>query len=195
MEMRDSTICEKGESTICESEHLHFESMSDTPSELRVAVDRSSEAIPISNNLPSTSSVFSHAAIGSMDDATPILEKMYMVYTHVDSTPCFQDDEDVAYMEATTTSTPTSHEREYKGMHIGVVDDAMIPLVDMMTCECLHVMDDAIDITYDLFIFPCNALPLHNDEHVEFDCDDISMNMPCYECFTFPRFVDNKDKI
>jgi hypothetical protein len=55
--------------------------MSDTPSEMRVVVDRSSEAILISNNLPSTSSVFSHVALGSMDDEMSNLEKMYMVHT------------------------------------------------------------------------------------------------------------------
>jgi hypothetical protein len=71
MEMRDSTICEISDSTICEisesticgSECFHFEGMSDTPSETRMVVDRSSETILISNNLPSTSSVFSHDAI------------------------------------------------------------------------------------------------------------------------------------
>src|SRR5215203_5271556 len=66
MEMRDSTICEMSDSTICEMsestihelECLHLEDMSDTPSEMRVVVDRSCEAISISHNLPSTSSVF-----------------------------------------------------------------------------------------------------------------------------------------
>jgi hypothetical protein len=99
MEMRDSTICEMSESTICEmsestiyemsestigeSEYFHFEGMSDTPSETRVVVDKSSEAISISNNLPSISNVFSHVAIDSMDEATPALEKMYMVMWHL----------------------------------------------------------------------------------------------------------------
>jgi hypothetical protein len=81
MEMRDSTICETSASTICESKCFNFEGMGDTPSETRVVVDRSSEAILISNNLPSTSNVFSHVAIDSMDEATPTLEKMYMVHT------------------------------------------------------------------------------------------------------------------
>jgi hypothetical protein len=101
MEMRDSTICEMHESTIYESERLHFESMSHTSSELRVVVDKSSEAILISNNLRSTSSMFSHVAIGSMDDDTPILEKMYMVHTHDDTTPC-----DAAQHYVITMSTP-----------------------------------------------------------------------------------------
>jgi hypothetical protein len=87
MEMRDSTICEMSESTICESECFHFEGMSDTPSETRVVVDRSSEAISISDNIPSTSNVFSHVAIDYMDDEMLILEKMYMVH-HDDTTPC-----------------------------------------------------------------------------------------------------------
>jgi hypothetical protein len=113
MEMRDSTICEMSESTIremsestiCESECFHFESMNDTPSESRVVVDRSSEAISMSNNLPSTSSVSSHVSIGSMDEKMPTLDKIYMVHTLDDNTPCLEDDE-----------------------HVG---DAMIPLVDM----------------------------------------------------------------
>ena len=41
------------DSTICEIECSILEGMSDTPSELREVVDRSSEAISISNNLPS----------------------------------------------------------------------------------------------------------------------------------------------
>ena len=48
---------ELSDSTICEFECFLFEGMSDTPSEMRVVVDRSSEAISISNNLPSTYSV------------------------------------------------------------------------------------------------------------------------------------------
>jgi hypothetical protein len=92
MEMRDSTICEMSESTICESECFHFEGMSDIPSKTRVLVVRSSEAISISNNLPSTSSVFSHFLIDSMDEAMPTLEKMYMVHKHDDTTPCLEDD-------------------------------------------------------------------------------------------------------
>ena len=51
---------EMSDSTKCEIECFILEGMSDTPSELREVVDRSSEAISISNNLPSTSSVFSH---------------------------------------------------------------------------------------------------------------------------------------
>jgi hypothetical protein len=89
-EISESTICEMSESTICESECFNFEGLSDTPSAMRVIVDRSSEAISISNNLPSTSNVFYHVAIGSMDDETPILEKIYMVPTHDDTTPCLE---------------------------------------------------------------------------------------------------------
>jgi hypothetical protein len=73
---------EMSDSTICEIECSHFEGMSDTPSVMRVVVDRSCEAISISNNLPSTLSVSPHVAIGSMDEEMPILGKMYMVHTH-----------------------------------------------------------------------------------------------------------------
>jgi hypothetical protein len=113
-EMSESTICEMSESTICESECFHFKGMSDTPSEIRVVVDRSSEAISISNNLPSISSVFSHVAIDSMVDKTPMLEKMYMVH-HDDTTPFLEDDEYVGHLERPTSTTPTSKEGDYKG--------------------------------------------------------------------------------
>jgi hypothetical protein len=108
-EMSESTICEMSESTICESECFHFEGMSDTPSVMRVVVDRSCEAILISNTLPSISSVSSHVTIGSMDERTPTLDKMYMV-KHDDTTPCLEDDAHVDHMELPTSTTPTSKE-------------------------------------------------------------------------------------
>ena len=55
---------------ICDIECFHLEYMSDTPSELREVVDRSIEATSHSNNLTSTTSVFSHV-LGSMDDDAP----------------------------------------------------------------------------------------------------------------------------
>ena len=39
------------------------------------------------------------------------------------------------------------------------LDVTMIPLVDMMKDDCLHVMDEPIDVTYDSFLFPCDTLP------------------------------------
>ena len=84
---------EMSDSTLCEIECFHFEGMSDTPSELRVVVDRSSETISISNNLPSTSSVFYYVVLGSMNEDAPShevmmpqLEKMYLVHEE-DATP------------------------------------------------------------------------------------------------------------
>jgi hypothetical protein len=188
-EMSDST-------TICEIESIHFEGVSDTPHELGEVVDRSSEDILISNNLPSTSSVFSHFVIGfihkeapSLDLLVPQMEKMYMVDEEV-AIPCiYQDDDGVGHLEAPTTTTPTSHERDYKGNDMGV-DDAMIPLVDMMNCDCLHAMDDCSDISYASFTFPCDDLVPTNDDHVEsFACDDIAIDMPCYRCFIFPPVI------
>lgn len=112
-------------STICEFECFHFEGMSDTPLELREVVDRSCEAISISNNLTSTSSVFSPCVLGSLDDETPILdltvpqmEKMYMEDDD-DATPCLLQDGQVGHMEAPTTSTPTLHEWDYQGRTFG----------------------------------------------------------------------------
>ena len=58
---------EMSDSTICEIECFIFEGMSDTPNELREVVDRSCEHILNSNNLPSTSSVFSHCMQGCME--------------------------------------------------------------------------------------------------------------------------------
>ncbi|KAK1648712.1 hypothetical protein QYE76_066517 [Lolium multiflorum] len=180
-EMSDSTICEMSASTICELECIHFENMSDTPSEMRVVVDRSYEAISNSNNLPSTSSVFSYVSLGSMDDETPIMEKMYMVHEDDAITPCLLEDEHGGHMEPTTSTTPTSNESDYKGTYIGV-DDAMIPLVDMMICECLHELDDHIAMSYASFTFPCDTCDTPIVDHAELVAyDDISM--PCYESF------------
>ena len=107
------SVCEMSDSTICEIERFQFEGMSDTPHELGEVVDRSCEAISNSNNLPPTSSVFSHDVLGSMDDETPLhdimvtqLEKMYME-DEVDATPCLHEVEQVGHMEAPTTTTPT----------------------------------------------------------------------------------------
>nr|XP_051180964.1 uncharacterized protein LOC127295095 isoform X2 [Lolium perenne]XP_051180965.1 uncharacterized protein LOC127295095 isoform X3 [Lolium perenne] len=199
MEMRDSTICEMSDSTICEmsdstvcelDECLHFESMSDTPCEMRVVVDRSCEAISNSNNLPSTSSVFPRVSLGSMDDETPIMEKMYMVHEDDDITPCLLlEDEHGGHVEPTSSTTPTSYERDYKGTYMGV-DDAMIPLVDMMICECLHELDDPIAMSYASFLFPCDALLDNIVDHVELVAYD-NMSMPCYESFPFSPIACN----
>ena len=68
----------------------------------------------------------------------------------------------------------------------------MIPLVDMMNCEDMHVMDDTCDITYASSLFPCDALPLHNIDHVElFDCDIIAINMPCYASCVYPPIASD----
>ena len=90
-----------------------------------------------------------------------------------DATPCLHEYVQVGHMDAaTSTTTPTSHERDYKGTHMGV-DDAMIPLVDMMTCDCLHDVDVSFDVTYDSFIFPCDTLFQTNVDHVEFPMCEI----------------------
>ena len=67
----------------------------------------------ISNDLPSTSSVFSHDVLGSMDQEVPRLdmmmpqmEKMYMVDGY-DATPWLHQEDEVDHMEYTTTTTPT----------------------------------------------------------------------------------------
>jgi hypothetical protein len=118
-----------------------------------------------------------------MEDDTHILdamvrhmEKMYII-----------NDEEVAYMEATATSTPTTHERDYKGMDIGVDDDAMILLVDMMTCGSLHA---TFTITY-ASIYPCDTCDATVD-HVHMPIGyDMSINMPCYERCTFSPIACN----
>ena len=130
-ELSDST-------TICEIECFHLEDMSDTPSELREVVDRSMEAIRNSNNLTSSTSV-SPFVVGSMDDDAPVMEMFYLVD---DDDAILIDDDQVGHMAPTTTptsTTPTSTEKECKGNKIGVDDDTMIPLVDMMS---LHDIDD-----------------------------------------------------
>ena len=127
---------------------------------MREVVDRSCEAISNSNNLPSTSSVFSHDVLGSMDDETPLLKmtvpqletKMYMEDEGA-SISCLHEVEQVGHMKAPTTTTPTSHEKDNKGMG---VDVTMIPLVDMINDDSMHVMYETIDVTYDSFLFPCD---------------------------------------
>jgi hypothetical protein len=160
--------------------------MSDTPSETRVVVDRSSEAISISNNLPSISSVFSHVAIDSMDEAMPILEKMYMVHTLDDNTPCLEDDEHVSHMELPTSITPTSKECDDKGNNIGV-GDAMIPPVDMnmLSYECFNLSPIACNMLNNCS-FPCIAC---NDDNDTFVVTTLPNNC------SFHRFVDNKYRI
>ena len=66
-------------------------------------------------------------------------------------------------------------------------DDAMIPLVDMMTCEFLHDIDD-IGMSYDSFIFPCDAMLDIHDAHVDLTIfNDIAM--PCYDKLEFALIV------
>ncbi|KAK1680984.1 hypothetical protein QYE76_041832 [Lolium multiflorum] len=92
MEMRDSTICEMSDSTICEISES-------TICELDECLHFESMS-----DTPSF-----------MDDETPIMEKMYMVHEDDDITPCLLDDEHGGHMEPTTSTTPTSYERDYKG--------------------------------------------------------------------------------
>ena len=60
----------------------------------------------------------------------------------------------------------------------------MIPLVDMMTYECMHDLDDTIATSHASFIFPCDALLDNIVDHVKLIACD-TMTMPCYESFTF----------
>nr|XP_051184036.1 uncharacterized protein LOC127298121 isoform X2 [Lolium perenne] len=107
------------------------------------------------------------------------MEKMYMVHEDDAITPCLIEDEHGGHMEPTTSTTPTSYERDYKGTYMGV-DDAMIPLVDMMIYECLHELDDPIAMSYASFTFPCDTCDTTIVDHVEIvACDNLTM--PCYD--------------
>ena len=69
----------------------------------------------------------------------------------------------------------------------------MIPLVDMMTCDCLHDVDVSFDVTYASFVFTCDTLFQTNVDHVDFHmCDDLATCMPCYESFKFSPIVASK---
>lgn len=181
---------EMSDSTICDIECSFFEGMSDTPSELREVVDRSSEAIFISNNLPSTSSVFSHDMLGHMN------QEGIRWFTD----PLYQDDEDDAtpwthealgHIEAPTTTTPTSHERYYKGIHTGV-DDESVPLVDLHAC-------DVVDISmtcHRCLIFPIVACILINTCSSKCVACNDDIDVCCVVTnsknnFSFPMFVSN----
>ncbi|KAK1561287.1 hypothetical protein QYE76_008083 [Lolium multiflorum] len=91
MEMRESTICEMSDSTICE---------------ISESTIRELESLHFESMSDAPS---------SMDDETPIMEKMYMVHEDDDITPCLLlEDEHGGHMEPTTSTTPTSYERDYK---------------------------------------------------------------------------------
>jgi hypothetical protein len=176
---------------ICEFECFHLDDMSDTPSELREVDDRSMEDIAFANTLTSPSFVSSYVALGSTEDEFPLMETMYMVHEDDDISPCLLQDGHVDHMDPPTSTTPTSNESAYKGNNIGV-DDAMIPLVDMMTYECMHDLDDTFATSHATFIFPCDALLDNMVDHVELIACD-TMNMPCYESFTFSPLACHND--
>jgi hypothetical protein len=121
-----------------------------------------------------------------MDEATPKLEKMYMVHTHDDTTPCLEDDEYVGHMELPTSTKLTSKECDYKGNNI-CVGDATIPLVDMnmLSYECFTLSLIACNMLNKIS-FPCIAC---NDDN-----DTLVVTALPNNC-SFPRFVDNKDII
>jgi hypothetical protein len=174
---------------ICEFECFRLEDMSDTQSELREVDDRSMEDIAFANTLTSPSFVSSYVALGSTEDEFPLMETMYMVHEDDDISPCLLQDGHVDHMDPPTSTTPTSNESAYKGNNIGV-DDAMIPLVDMMTYECMHDLDDTFATSHATFTFPCDALLDNIVDHVELlACDN--MVMPCYESFTFSPIACN----
>jgi hypothetical protein len=117
-----------------------------------------------------------------MDDETITLDKMYMVHTHDDTTPCLQDDEHVSHMELHTSTTPSSKECDYKGNNIGV-GDAIFPM-KMLSYECFNLSPIACNMLNNCS-FPyiaCNA-----------DNDTLVVTTLPNNC-TFPRIVDNKDK-
>ncbi|KAK1681163.1 hypothetical protein QYE76_042011 [Lolium multiflorum] len=174
---------------ICEFECFRLEDMSDTQSELREVDDRSMEDIAFANTLTSPSFVSSYVALGSTEDEFPIMEKMYMVHEDDDIPPCLLQDGHVDHMDPPTSTTPTSNESAYKGNNIGV-DDAMIPLVDMMPLECMHDLDDPFATSHATFIFPCDTLLVNIVDHVEVNACD-TMTMPCYESFTFSPLACN----
>ncbi|KAK1605356.1 hypothetical protein QYE76_029029 [Lolium multiflorum] len=174
---------------ICEFECFRLEDMSDTQSELREVDDRSMEDIAFANTLTSPSMVSSYVALGSTEDEFPIMETMYMVHEDDDISPCLLQDGHVDHMDPPTSTTPTSNESAYKGNNIGV-DDAMIPLVDMMPLECMHDLDDPFATSHATFIFPCDTLLVNIVDHVEVNACD-TMTMPCYESFTFSPLACN----
>ena len=174
---------------ICEFECFRLEDMSDTQSELREVDDRSIEDIAFANTLTSPSFVSFYVALGSTEDEFPFMEKMYMVHDDDDISPCLLQDGHVDHMDPPTSTTPTSNESAYKGNNIGV-DDAMIPLVDMMNFECMHDLDDPFATSHATFTFPCDALLDNIVDHVEVSSCD-TMTMPCYESFNFSTIACN----
>ena len=96
------------DSTICDLESIHLEGVSEPPPhEMSEVVDRSCETIYHSNNITSSSIVSSPLVLGLMDD---------------------DGDHKMVF-----STTPTSHERDNKGI-LGD-GDVLVPLVDM---DCMH---------------------------------------------------------
>jgi hypothetical protein len=125
----------------------------------------------------------SHVSIGFMDEKMPTLEKMYMMHTLDDNSPCLEDDEHVGHIELPTSTTPTSKECDYKGNNIGV-GDAIIPM-KILSYECFKLSPIAYNMLNNCS-FPYIACKDDNDTLV--------MTTLSNNC-SFPRFVDNKDKI
>ena len=63
------------------------------------------------------------------------------------------------------------------------VNDAIIPLVEIMKYDLLHDMDDPIVFSHATLASLCDVLLYTNVDHVDFSsCDDIVMILLCNKC-------------
>ena len=159
-------LSEMSDSTICEFECTYFEGVSEPPHRESEIVEKSREAICISNNLTSTSIVSSHLVLGPIYDDTPILDDFVlpldktMAMVEYDAPPTwFHQDEDDHHLVFPTSPTPD--EWNDKG-NIGE-GDALVPLVDILDIDCLHDVDQPITMLHSSMISPCDDLPIYDE--------------------------------
>lgn len=121
----------------------------------------------------------SHLVQGPIYDDTPILDDfvhpldMTMAMVEYDAPPTwFHQDDDVDH-ELVFATSPTPHEWNDKG-NIGE-RDAIVPLADM---DCLHDIDDPIDMPHAILPSTCFDLPI--DEYVmTSSCDAMLTRTSC----------------
>ena len=62
-----------------------------------------------------------------------------------------------------------------------------------MNVDCLHELDDSLDVTYESFLFPCDTLPKNNVDHVDYSIgDNNAIHLFCNKCFYYSPFIATK---
>ena len=171
------------DSTICDIECTYLEGVSEPPPHRESeVVDEAYESISLSNNLTSTSLVFSSLVLGPIYDDAPIrddyvlpLDKTMAMVEYDDATPTwFHQDEDDHHLVFPTSPTPLEwNDRGNKGD-----GDALVPLVDYFMNDCLHDVDPPIAMLHSSMISSCDDLPIMMSLMIAMW--SLLVVMPCY---------------